>query len=175
MTPMTRIDEAVWRRMSDWREQISKDSWALLPVRLLIGFGFAAHGWAKLSRGPGTFAPVVAALGLPAPILTAWATSLVELAGGILLMLGGFVLPLSLPLGAIMAVALFGVHLRYGFSSIRLKALTSMGAEFGPVGYEITLLYLAGLATLALSGSTPWSIDRLRGFRRDRRAGRPRG
>ena len=43
------------------------------------------------------------------------------------------------------------MHLRYGFSSIRLKALTSAGAEFGPVGYELNLLYIAALLTLALS------------------------
>jgi hypothetical protein len=26
-----------------------------LPLRLVIGFGFAAHGYAKLSRGPENF------------------------------------------------------------------------------------------------------------------------
>lgn len=118
----------------------------------MIGFGFAAHGWAKLARGPAGFAPIVSALGLPAPLFTAWATSLLELAGGVLLMAGILVVPLAFPLAGIMLTALFGVHLRYGFSSIRLKALTAAGADFGPVGYEITLLYLAGLVTLALNG-----------------------
>jgi len=127
----------------------------------MIGFGFAAHGYAKLARGPATFAPIVAALGLPAPAFTAWVTSLIELGGGILLMLGAFVVPLSLPLAAMTAVAMFGVHLRYGFLAIKLKTLSAAGAEFGPPGYEITLLYLAGIATLVLSGSTPLSIDRL--------------
>lgn len=133
---------------------------ALLPLRLMVGFGFAAHGYAKLARGPAGFAPIVAALGFPAPLFTAWATSIVEFAGGILLMLGAFVLPLSFALAPIMAVAMFGVHLRYGFSSIRLKTLTSAGAEFGPVGYELNLVYLAAIATLALAGSTPLSLDR---------------
>jgi uncharacterized membrane protein YphA (DoxX/SURF4 family) len=36
-------------------------------------------------------------------------------------------------------------------------------AQFGPVGYEINLLYIAALLTLAASGSTPWSVDRRRG------------
>jgi putative oxidoreductase len=135
-------------------------AWALLPLRLMIGFGFAAHGYAKLSRGPAGFAAIVAALGLPAPLFTAWATSLFEFAGGILLMAGAFVVPLTVPLAAIMATAMLGVHLRYGFSSIRLKALTASGAEFGPPGYELNLLYLAGLAALALASSTPLSIDR---------------
>jgi len=132
----------------------------------MIGFGFAAHGYAKLARGPATFAPIVAALGLPAPAFTAWVTSLIELGGGILLMLGAFVVPLSLPLAAMTAVAMFGVHLRYGFLAIKLKTLSAAGAEFGPPGYEITLLYLAGIATLVLSGSIPLSIDRLLESRR---------
>ncbi|TMA90044.1 MAG: DoxX family protein [Deltaproteobacteria bacterium] len=149
-----------------WRNRAGGDNWALLPLRLMIGFGFAAHGYAKLARGPATFAPIVAALGLPAPAFTAWVTSLIELGGGILLMLGAFVVPLSLPLAAMTAVAMFGVHLRYGFLAIKLKTLSAAGAEFGPPGYEITLLYLAGIATLVLSGSTPLSIDRLLESRR---------
>jgi putative oxidoreductase len=142
------------------RNGSGRAAWALLPLRLMIGFGFAAHGYAKLARGPASFAAIVSALGLPAPLLTAWATSLLEFAGGLLMMTGAFVVPLSLPLAAIMATAMFGVHLRYGFSSIRLKALSGAGAEFGPPGYELNLLYLVGLATLALAGSSPFSIDR---------------
>ena len=150
-----------------WRKKVAAE-WALLPLRAMVGFGFAAHGYAKLARGPQGFAQIVSALGLPAPLFTAWATSILEYVGGILLMLGAFVVPLSVPLAGIMLTALFGVHLRYGFSSIRLKALSSAGAEFGPVGYEITLLYLAGLATLVLGGSSPISVDRLLEARRAR-------
>lgn len=46
--------------------------WALLPLRLIIGFGFTAHGYAKLSRGPEGFANILQSLGVPAPGLTAW-------------------------------------------------------------------------------------------------------
>lgn len=142
--------------------------WALVPLRLAIGFGFAAHGFAKLARGPEQFAPIVAALGMPAPAFTAWATSLIEFAGGILLMLGAFVAPVSVPLAAIMLTAMFGVHLQYGFSSIRLKALTGAGAEFGPIGFELNLLYLAGMAALALAGPGAFSFDRWLEVRKQR-------
>jgi putative oxidoreductase len=148
----------VW--MAGLRKGIGPGGWALLPLRLMVGFGFAAHGYAKLARGPGSFTTIVAALGMPAPAFTAWATSLLEFFGGILLMLGAFVVPLSIPLAAIMVTAMFGVHYRYGFSSIRLKVLTAAGAEFGPIGYELNLLYLAGILTLALAGSSPLSVDR---------------
>src|SRR5215471_11191741 len=125
--------------------------WTILPLRLIIGFGFAAHGYAKLSRGPENFATILTAIGVPQPHLMAWVTSLLELIGGISLMAGAFVVPLSLPLAVIMLTAMFSIHFQYGFSSIKLKAVTTSGAEFGPIGYEMNLLYIAGLLTLALS------------------------
>ena len=65
-------------------------------------------------------------------------------------MAGAFTIPLSLPLAVVMLSVLFSVHFQYGFSSIRLKAVTASGAEFGPIGYELNLLFIAGLLTLAL-------------------------
>lgn len=133
--------------------------WALLPVRLMVGFGFAAHGLAKLGRGPEKFAVILQTMGVPAPHLAAWATSLLELAGGLCMMAGLAVVPLTVPLAVVMLAAMFGVHLRYGFSSIRLEALTPEGARFGPVGYELNLLYLAGLLALGVGGAGPASLD----------------
>ena len=133
---------------------------ALLPLRLMIGFGFAAHGYAKLHRGPDKFASILASIGVPQPHLTAWVTALLEFFGGISLMAGAFVLPLTVPLAFIMLTALFTVHLQYGFSSVVLKGVTSSGAQFGPVGYELNLLYIAGLLTLAISGAGALSVDR---------------
>jgi putative oxidoreductase len=153
---------ALRQHIASWGRRLLDEDWALVPLRLIVGFGFAAHGYAKLARGPAAFAPIVAALGFPAPALVAWATAVAELGDGILLMLGAFVVPLSLVLATILSVALFGIHLRYGFSSVRLKSLSAAGAEFGPVGYELSLLYLGALGALAFSESTPLSIDRLR-------------
>ncbi|HUZ94366.1 MAG TPA: hypothetical protein VMU57_05575, partial [Edaphobacter sp.] len=71
---------------------------------------------------------------------------------------------------ALLIVAIFTVHLRYGFSSIKLIAVTAAGAKFGPPGYECDLLYLACLAALVLIGSGPLSIDGfIDGFMRKRR------
>jgi putative oxidoreductase len=53
------------------------------------------------------------------------------------------------------------VHLPYGFSSIKLQAVTAAGAQFGPPGIETDLLYLACLAALVLGGSGPLAIDGL--------------
>jgi putative oxidoreductase len=142
------------------RRSPAADRWALVPLRLVVGFGFAAHGCAKLARGPESFAAILSAIGVPAPHLAAWTTVGVELLGGVAMMAGAGVVVMTPLLAAIMVTALFGVHLRYGFSSVRLKAITDMGAEFGPIGYELNLLYLAALATLAASGPSALSIDR---------------
>ena len=74
-------------------------------------------------------------------------------------MAGAFVAFLSLPLALVMLTAMFSVHLQYGFSSIKLKAITAAGAEFGPIGYELNLLYIAGLLSLLLAGPGRFSVD----------------
>jgi 2-polyprenyl-6-methoxyphenol hydroxylase-like FAD-dependent oxidoreductase len=53
------------------------------------------------------------------------------------------------------------VHLPYGFSSIKLMAVTAAGATFGQPGYETDLLYLACLAALVMAGPGPLAVDRL--------------
>src|SRR6476646_4780563 len=135
--------------------------WAPLLLRLIVGYGFAAHGIAKLSRGPASFAGILQSIGVPAPHLMAWITILSELLGGIAIAMGAFVTIFSVPLAAILLVAIFTVHLPYGFSSIKLIAVTQTGAQFGPPGYECNLLYLAALAALVLGGPGPLAIDAL--------------
>jgi len=58
------------------------------------------------------------------------------------------------------------VHLPYGFSSIKLIAVTPTGAQFGPPGYECDLLYLAALVTLVMMGPGPLALDELVGIAR---------
>jgi putative oxidoreductase len=152
---MTHVD-----RVARARTALAAGGWALLPLRLLVGYGFAAHGYAKLARGPVAFAEILAAIGIPDALPTAWITSLLELFGGIAIMLGAAVLPLAVPFASIMLTALLGVHARYGFSSVKLKSVSAAGAAFGPVGYEVNLLYITALIALALGGSTPLSVDR---------------
>ncbi len=125
-----------------------------------------AHGVAKLTRGPDAFAGILHALGVPAPHFMAWLSILIELVGGMAVLLGAFVMLVSVPMAALLLVAIFTVHLPYGFSSIKLQAVTAAGAQFGPVGYECNLIYLACLAALVLGGSGPLAVD---GFIRQRR------
>jgi putative oxidoreductase len=133
--------------------------WAPVPLRLIVGYGFMEHGFAKLSRGPEAFAAILHTMGVPAPHLMAWLTILTELIGGLAVLLGAFVPLVSLPMAAVVFVAMLTVHLPYGFSSIKLLSVTSGRAQFGPPGYELDLLYLACLATLVFGGSGPMAID----------------
>ena len=135
--------------------------WAPIPLRLIVGYGFIAHGYAKLLKNPDAFVAILHAIGVPAPHLMAWLTILVELFGGLAVLTGAFTLLVSLPMAAVLLVAIFTVHLPFGFSSINLMAVTSAGPQFGPPGYETDLLYLACLAALVLAGSGPWSVDKL--------------
>jgi len=133
--------------------------WAPLPLRLMVGYGFMQHGFAKLSKGPEAFAVILHAIGVPAPHLMAWLTILVEVFGGLAVFLGAFIPLAALPMAAVLLVAIFSVHLPYGFSSIKLMSVTSGHAQFGPPGYECSLLYLACLAALVMGGSGPMAID----------------
>jgi putative oxidoreductase len=137
--------------------------WAPIPLRLIVGYGFAAHGYAKLLKGPDNFVAIVHAIGVPAPFMMGWATIILELLCGVAVLVGAFVPLVSIPMAAILFVAIFTVHLDYGFTSIKLMAVTSSGPQFGPPGYECDLLYLACLAALVLGGSGPWSVDSILG------------
>src|SRR5215831_9189704 len=133
--------------------------WAPIPLRLIVGYGFFAHGVAKLEKGPELFAEILRAIGTPAPPFMAWLTIFVELFGGLAVLLGAFVPWASAPMIAVLLVAIFTVHLPFGFTSIKLLAVTADGPKFGPPGYETDLLYLACLATLLLGGSGPLAVD----------------
>lgn len=146
-----------WWRM---KEHSTVSSWAAVPLRLIVGGGFMAHGVAKLSHGPEHFNAMLGALGVPAPDVLGWATIVIEVLGGAGVLAGAWIPLLSVPMATVLVVAAGTVHWQYGFSSIKLQAITPEGARFGQPGYETDLLYLACLAALVLAGSGPWSVSR---------------
>ncbi len=133
--------------------------WAPIPLRLIVGYGFFAHGLAKLEKGPENFVTIVQAIGTPMPHMMAWLTIIIELAGGVAILAGAFVTLASIPMIAVLLVAMFTVHIQYGFTSIKLLAVTADGPKFGPPGIETDFLYIACLAALVLFGSGPASVD----------------
>lgn len=135
-------------------------AWYAIPIRLIVGFGFMQHGYAKLARGPEDFISVLHAIGVPAALLAGWATIIVELVGGFLVFIGALVPLATVPMLFVLLVAIFTVHLPNGFSSIKLQSFDASGAHFGQPGYETDLLYFAGLVALCFGGAGSLSVDR---------------
>jgi putative oxidoreductase len=136
--------------------------WVPIPLRMILGVGFIVHGWAKWSRGPAVFAELLKQAHVPLPLANAWLVTLLEIFGGLALLMGAFVTIVSVPLIVSMLSAMFTVNIKYGFSAVNTIGLTTAVPQFGPPGYEINLLYIAGLVVLILGGAGPLSIDALR-------------
>jgi putative oxidoreductase len=142
--------------------------WYAIPLRLMIGYGFVEHGYAKLARGGDDFVAILHAIGVPFAGLFGWATIAVEIVGGLLILAGAFISLAAVPMIAVLVVAILTVHLPNGFSSIKLMSYDAAGAHFGQPGYETDLLYIAGLLALCVGGGGPLSVD---GYLRRRHEG----
>jgi putative oxidoreductase len=142
--------------------------WVPVPIRMIVGVGFMVHGWAKLSRGPAVFAQLLKQAHVPLPLVNAWLVTMLEIFGGLALLIGAFVTIVSVPLILSMLGAMFTVNIKFGFSAVNTIGLTAAGPQLGPPGYEINLLYIACLVVLILAGAGPLSIDSLRSHRGQR-------
>ena len=139
--------------------------------RFILGFGFVYHGFPKLFL-PGereAFVGMLRTIGVPQPGLMAWAVGALEFVGGLALIVGAFVVIFGCLLTINMLVALFTVHLPQGFNFMHITGMTETGPTFGMPGYEVNLLYIAGLLVLILGGAGAFSVDRRRSH------GRPGG
>jgi len=121
-----------------------------IPLRLIVGYGFLAHGLAKWSKGSEAFAGILQATGVPLPHLMAWVTIVTEIVSGVAFLIGVFVPLVSIPAIILLVVAIFTVHLPYGFSSTKLMSVNNGRAQFGPPGYECDLLYIACILAIVL-------------------------
>ena len=139
--------------------------------RFILGFGFVYHGFPKLFL-PGereVFVGMLRTIGVPQPGLMAWAVGALEFVGGLALIVGAFVVIFGCLLTINMLVALFTVHLPQGFNFMHITGMAETGPTFGMPGYEVNLLYIAGLLVLILGGAGAFSVDRRRSH------GRPGG
>jgi putative oxidoreductase len=133
---------------------------APLFLRLIIGIGFIMHGYAKLTRGTGGFEKLLVQTGVPFAPMNAVLVPYIELLGGLAILAGWYVSIVAIPLIVTMLVAMFTVQVQYGFSSVNTIGLTPAGPKFGPPGYEINLLYIAGLISLMFTGGGIFSADK---------------
>ncbi len=119
----------------------------LLVLRLAFGLGLARHGYDKVFAGRAMdLVPELARLGLPLPVVFAWAAALSEFAGGLLLALGLATRAAAAFAAATMATAAFVHH-----------AADPLAAK------ELALAYLAVSVAVLLTGPGPLSLDRLLG------------
>lgn len=137
---------------------------APLPLRLILGFGLAYHGFPKLfsAEGHAGFVGMLEGIGVPAPGATAWLVGIVEFVGGLMILIGAFT-AVAAALNVIdMLVAMFTVHFPAGFSFLNITGMGPEGMTFGLPGYEVNLLYIGGLLALILGGPGALSVDAAR-------------
>ena len=106
--------------------------YGLAILRIVLGIAMLVHGWDKLSGGVGGVAGFFGTLGIPAPELMAWVVTIVELVGGILLIVG-------------FLTQITGI----------LLALDMLGA----ITWEKEAVFAAAALCLALAGPGAWSVD----------------
>jgi putative oxidoreductase len=132
-----------------------------LLLRLCVGSVFLAHGAQKLfglwgGAGIAGTARMIASLGLPYPMPLAVLLAVVEFGGGVLLILGGAIMWVSLALIVDMGIAVWKVHYAHGFF---LNWLVVPGHGHG---FEYNLVLIAALVSLMLSGPGALSVDERR-------------
>jgi putative oxidoreductase len=124
----------------------------------MVGGGFIQHGVAKWMHGPSHFGDILQGLNVPFPHFSAILTIATEILGGCAVLLGAFIPFAAIPMTIVLLTAIFTAHLPYGFSTIRLQGAKNGKAQFGPPGYECSLLYIAGILTLVLGGPGPLAL-----------------
>ena len=116
-------------------------------LRMVAGFMFIAHGTQKLFNAPpGQDGPV------PVASFMGFA-GILELAGGLLILIGLLTRPTAFILSGMMAVAYFMAHAPGGF-----LPLVNRG--------ELAVLYCFAFLYLAVAGGGAWSADRALGWDR---------
>jgi len=118
--------------------------YGMLLLRLGLGLIMASHGWQKIQNPAGT-AGFFGSQGIPAAQLMVWVVIVVELIGGILLILGLGTRVWALLSACVMLTVIFVVK--------------GIGSFTGEGNYELELAILSGMLALALVGPGRISVD----------------
>ena len=129
----------------------TEQSLSTLPLRLVAGIIFTAHGAQKLFAWFGGYGldgtgQWMESIGLAPGYLMALMAGSAEFFGGLLLIAGFLTRPTSFVLATTMLVAIFTVHIDYGLFMTKN-------------GYEFALSLLAITIALFIQGGGKYSID----------------
>ncbi|MBA6225895.1 DoxX family protein [Colwellia sp. MB02u-18] len=129
----------------------TEQSLSPLPLRLIAGLIFSAHGAQKLFAWFGGYGlegtgQWMESIGLTPGFLMALLAGSAEFFGGLLLIVGFLTRPTSFVLAVTMIVAIFSVHITSGFF-------------ISNNGYEFALALLAMTLALFIQGGGKYSID----------------
>jgi putative oxidoreductase len=119
---------------------------ALLILRVVLGIIMIYHGWPKLTNLGGTIEGF-SGMGIPAPAIAAIFATLVEVVGGLLVLVGAFADIAGLMFAIDMLGAITFVHAKNGFS-----------ASEGGVEFPLALLAMA--LAIALAGPGRYAVGR---------------
>ncbi len=112
-------------------------------LRIMSGLLFLQHGATKYLNFP------VSPMNNASPMTMGGAAGIIELVGGILIVLGLFTRPVAFILSGTMAVAYFYAHFPQGFFPLLNKG-------------ELAALYCFVFLFIAAAGGGAWSADRYR-------------
>jgi putative oxidoreductase len=130
---------------------------ALLILRVVTGIIMLMHGWQKVFQyGFAGVSQGFAGMGIPMPGIMGPFIALLELIGGIALIVGVLTPVFAALLAADMVGAILFVHLSKGF--------------FLPEGYEFAFALLGACLALALAGAGAYSVDAALARRRPSRS-----
>jgi len=128
------------------RDLLLRPAWGLVPLRVVIGATFIAHGWLKFSSfGIAGTARFMGGLGIPLPQVAAVCVIALEIIGGVAVILGAATRIFATLLAADMLGAIYFAKRDAGF--------------FSPKGWELELALCVACITLALVGAGGASID----------------
>jgi putative oxidoreductase len=118
-------------------------------LRVILGVGFFVHGYTKVENGLAAegFAGFIDGLGVPAPTAMAPVVAFLEMGLGILLVVG-FMTRIS---SIILFLLLVGAVAYFKNDGFLFNGNQN--------GAELDLVYMAGLASLAITGPGRFSVD----------------
>ena len=132
--------------MRDWGLPAAWAPRLLSVLRIVSALIFLEHGSQKLLGFP----PMPAGAAMPAPLTLLWFGGILELFGGLLLLIGLFTRPVAFVLAGEMAVAYWMFHAPQGpFPALNLG--------------DAAILYCFVFLYFSAAGPGPWSLDALRG------------